>query len=126
CADPGHEGIRRAGRVVDGRLGSERQGSDTVMAQTGPVLGHQPDIAGEDDIAEFGQGQEVLEVRWILLVPEHRRNAQSTADTEQFGDLCTGTGRTRELELPCSVVAIPRRLDEDEVEAVELVRPVRE
>src|SRR5699024_4193407 len=105
---PGRDVLRRPGRVVDCRLGRERQGSDTVMAQTRPVLGHQPDIAGEDVVAEFGQGQEVLEVRWILLVPEHRRNAPSTADAEQFGDLGAGAGRTRELELPCSVVAVPR------------------
>src|SRR5699024_2936440 len=88
---PGRDVLRRPGRIVDRRLGRERQCRDTVVTQPGPVLGNQPDIAGEDDVAEFGQGQEVLEVRRILLVPEHRRNAPPAADAEQLGDLDTGT-----------------------------------
>src|SRR5699024_290682 len=66
------------------------------------------------------------EVRWVLLVPEHRWNAPATADAEQLSDLGAGAGRAREFELPGPVVSVPRRFDEDEVEAVELVRPVRE
>jgi hypothetical protein len=71
------------------------------------------------------QGQEILEVRGILFVPEDGRNASAAALAEQIGDLCARTRRARELELPLTVIAAPGGLDEDEVEAVELGRPLR-
>src|SRR5699024_12307909 len=85
---------------------------------------YQTNITGEDDIEVLGQGEEVLEVRRILLVPEHGRQTAGPTFDQQLLDFRARTGSARQLELPIARIAVPCGLDEDEVEVVDLRMPI--
>src|SRR5699024_1453283 len=56
CNVTGGKIVRRSRGIMDCGLSRERQYRDSIMTQSGLIFGDESDIAGEDDIAEFGQG----------------------------------------------------------------------
>ena len=61
----------------------------------------------------------------VFLVPEDGRKTPTAALGKQVDDLGTGAGSSSQLVLPVAVIAVPRGLNENEIEIVELVRPYR-
>ena len=105
------------------RLGGKGQRGDAVMSKVLPVLVYQPHVASEHDIEKFGQRKEVIEMGRIFLVPEHRGDTAMATTVQQLDNLGARAGCAGELELPISAVAIPCRLNENEVDQVQLRCP---
>src|SRR5699024_5297694 len=102
------EVVRWADRRMNRRLGRECQWCDPAVTEMFSVFVEEPHVAGEDDIEQLRKRKEVIEMRRIFLVPEHRGNTTAAANVQQLDYLGARSSRAGELELPGSAVAIPR------------------
>src|SRR5699024_5318855 len=107
--------VLRADRVVHRGLRRERQHGDAVVAELFAIAGQQRDIRGEDLIEQPGGVEEVLEVRRVLLVPEHRGDALLAAVRDELPQGLARGLRSGELVLPGVLVPVPGGLHQQQV-----------
>ena len=98
---------------MDPRLRGERQGVHAVVSQGLSVSRNAVCIGCEDEVELPGGAEKVVEVRWVLLVPERGRNPLGTAVLKEVAQWIVLHVFVPNNPLPPpSVVAPPGRLDE--------------
>ena len=102
-------------RIVHRGLRRERQHGDAVVTQLLPVTGQQRDIGGEDLVEQFRSVEEVLEVRGILLVPEHRGDTVLPAVRDEVPQRPARRLGPGQLVLPGILVPVPGGLHQQQI-----------
>ncbi len=102
---------------MDALLGCEGHDAHPVVAEALPVARQHLGGGGEDVVEEGCGVDEVVEVDRVLLAPEDGRYTRRAAVLDEGDELGGGGLGPGELVLPGAAVAMPGRLDEEQVEA---------
>ena len=102
--------------VVDGGLGGEGQGIDAIVAEVVPVAVQERLIGGEDPVEQPGGVDGLLVVGGVLLVPEDGGDARRAQGGNHVLEVRGRAPGTDDLVAPGIGVAVPGRLDEEEVD----------
>ena len=102
--------------VVDGRLGGEGQGADTIVAEVVPVAVQERLVGGEDPVEQPGGVDGLVVVGGVLLVPEDGGNAGGAQGGYQLPKVRGRAPGADDPVAPGIGVAVPGGLDEKEVD----------
>ncbi|GAA0037294.1 hypothetical protein JCM18882A_32830 [Brevibacterium metallidurans] len=105
------------------RLCCKWQYTDLIVPELRLILRNETNVACKDNIAESCEWKEIVKVRWILLVPEHHSETSPPALLQKFDCVRFDARSSGELKLPLPLIAVPCRLEKDEVEVIQLTFP---
>jgi hypothetical protein len=101
--------------IVHARLRGKGEDVNALVPESFTVRRDHCHFGRKDDIEKAGCRQEVVEMGWVLLVPEDRRNALLPERVDHLDQCWPRGGLAHEMVGPGSVVSCPSTFDKEEV-----------